>query len=61
MKFKEEDLTLLKKLCRDYDVSYDKVLKLITTIKEYEFKDVRTGVYDALRQILQEKHQGDSK
>ena len=61
MKFKDEDLALLKKLCHDYDVSYDKVFKLISTIKEYEFKDVRTGVYDALRRVLSEKHQGDLK
>lgn len=52
MKLKEEDKELLKELCRQFQVSDEKVLKLIETIKEYEFKDRRTGVYDALTEII---------
>jgi hypothetical protein len=33
-------------------VSPDKVLKLLEAVRDYEFKDRRTGVYDALREIL---------
>jgi len=41
-------------------VSKDKVLKLLETVYEYEFKDRRTGVYDALRKFsnnVNEVHQ----
>jgi hypothetical protein len=30
----------------------EKVIKLLETEQEYEFKDRRTGIYDALREIL---------
>jgi hypothetical protein len=52
MKLKEEDKELLKELCRQFQVSDEKVLRLLETIKEYEFKDRRTGVYDALTEII---------
>jgi len=52
MKLKEEDKDLLKELCRQFQVSDEKVLRLLETIKEYEFKDRRTGVYDALTEII---------
>jgi hypothetical protein len=42
------------KLAVDYDPKA-KVLKLLETVYEYEFKDRRTGVYDALREILKSK------
>lgn len=47
-----EDSRLLTELCEQHGVSADKVLKLLDTVREYEFKDRRTGVYDALREIL---------
>lgn len=47
-----EDSRLLAELCEQHGVSADKVLKLLDTVREYEFKDRRTGVYDALREIL---------
>ncbi len=47
-----EDRRLLAELCEQHDVSADKVLKLLDTVRYYEFKDRRTGVYDALREIL---------
>ncbi len=33
-------------------MSIQKVLKLLETVREYEFKERRHGVYDALREIL---------
>jgi metal-responsive CopG/Arc/MetJ family transcriptional regulator len=47
-----EDAQLLKELCEQNCVSPEKVLKLLDTVREYEFKERRTGVYDALREIL---------
>ena len=52
MKLSEEDKRMLRELCDQQKVSYDKVLKLLDTVKEYEFKDRRTGIYDALREII---------
>ncbi len=52
MKLKEEDREMLKELCRQYQVSDEKVLRLLETIREYEFKDRRTGVYEALTEII---------
>lgn len=52
MNLSEEDKKLLAELCGQNSVSHDKVLKLLETVYEYEFKDRRTGVYDALREIL---------
>jgi len=49
---KQEDNQLLQELCAQYNVSLDKVEKLLATVKEYQFKDRRTGVYDALKEIL---------
>ena len=48
----QTDNELLKELCIQYDVSFDKVEKLLLTVKEYQFKDRRTGVYDALKEII---------
>lgn len=50
-----EDKRLLEELCDQQGVSHAKVLKLLETVKEYEFKDRRTGVYDALKEILKSK------
>lgn len=52
MKLSAEDQQLLDELCRQNSVSRDKVLKLLQTVYDYEFKERRTGVYDALRDIL---------
>jgi len=52
MKLSSEDKALLKELCNQHEVSYVKVTKLLDVVQEYEFKDRRTGVYDALRDIL---------
>jgi len=52
MNLSGDDKQLLAELCGQNNVSQDKVLKLLQTVYEYEFKDRRTGVYDALREIL---------
>ena len=55
MKLSEEDDQLLDELCRQNNVSQAKVRKLLETVYDYEFKDRRTGVYDALREILKSR------
>lgn len=49
---KKEDNELLKQMCTQYNISFEKVEKLLVTVKEYQFKDRRTGVYDALKEII---------
>ena len=55
MKLTIEDKRLLEELCEQQGVSHTKVLKLLETVQEYEFKERRVGVYDALREILKSK------
>jgi hypothetical protein len=55
MKLSVEDRQLLDELCRQNNVSLAKVRKLLETVCDYEFKDRRTGVYDALREILKSR------
>ena len=55
MNLSTEDKQLLDELCRQNGVSRDKVLKLLQEVYEYEFKERRTGVYDALREILKSR------
>ncbi len=52
MKLSKDDEKLLKELSEQCHVSFKKVLKLLETEKEFEFKDRRTGIYDALREIV---------
>ena len=52
MKLSTDDKKLLEELCQQHSVSADKVLNLLDTVRDYEFKERRTGVYDALREIL---------
>lgn len=47
-----EDKRLLEELCEQHDVSFESVVKLLDTVRKYEFRDRRTGIYDALRDIL---------
>jgi len=55
MKISQEDQRLLDELCRQNNVSLAKVCKLLETVYDYEFKERRTGVYDALREILKSR------
>ena len=52
MNLPPEDQKLLEELCQQHGVSAVKVLQLLKTVREYEFKDRRTGVYAALKDIL---------
>jgi hypothetical protein len=52
MNLSTEDKRLLEELCEQHGVNADKVVKLLDTVRDYEFKERRTGVYDALREIL---------
>jgi hypothetical protein len=60
MKLSEEDQQLLGELCSQNDVNLAKVQKLLETVYDYEFKERRTGIYDALREILK-KNMGPGK
>ena len=46
------DNDLLKNLCDQYDLSYEKMIELLDTEKVYQLKDRRTGVYDALKKVI---------
>lgn len=58
MKLTTEDKRLLEELCQQHSMSSKKVVKLLDTVRDYEFKERRTGVYDALREILKSKAGG---
>jgi len=53
MTLSEEDKKLLAQLCEQHGIALEKVISLLETVREYEFKDRRTGIYDALRDIIQ--------
>ena len=55
MNLTSEDKQLLEELCQQNGVSANKVLKLLDTVRDYEFKERRTGVYVALRDILKSR------
>ena len=63
MNLTNEDNQLLQELCSQHQVSFEKVVKLLDAVREYEFKDRRSGIYDALREILRAKEStgGDRK
>jgi len=48
----QTDKELLQELCTQYNVGFDKVEKLLATVKEYQYKDSRRGMYDALKDII---------
>lgn len=52
MKLTSDDQQVLEELCQQHGVSTDNVLKLLEVVQDYEFKDRRTGIYDALREVL---------
>ena len=47
----DEDWRLLQEPCEQRGVSAEKVLKLLDVVRDYELKDRRTGIYDALKDI----------
>ncbi len=56
MNLPPEDQQLLEELCQQQGVSATKVLHLLKTVREYEFKDRRVGVHAALRDILNTRY-----
>ena len=58
MSLSKEDTCLLQELCDQHGVSVEKVIKLLDAVREYEFRGRRTGVYDALREILKSDRSG---
>jgi hypothetical protein len=58
MNLASEDKRLLEELCQQHGVNAGKVVKLLDTVRDYEFKERRTGIYDALREILKSKSEG---
>ncbi len=61
MTLADDDQQLLRELCEQHGVSTEKVLKLLETVRDYELKDRRTGVYDALRDILKTRFSADAE
>jgi L-2-hydroxyglutarate oxidase LhgO len=61
MNLSAEDNQLLQELCRQHEVSFAKVIKMLSVVREYEFKDRRSGIYDALREILKSKEMAGGK
>lgn len=52
MNLPPKDQQLLEELCQQHGVSAPKVLQLLKTVREYEFMERRTGVHNALKDIL---------
>lgn len=52
MKLSNEDKQLLSELCFQHQVNYKKVIKLLDVEQEFEVKERRTGIYDALREVV---------
>ena len=55
MKLSPDDIRLLEELCAERGVSAAKVLRLLEVEREYEFRERRVGVYEALREVLKTK------
>jgi len=55
MRISKGDDDILKSLCTEYQVNPDKIKQLLTTVQDYELKDKRFGIYDALEEIIKQK------
>ncbi|MCB5279575.1 MAG: DNA modification system-associated small protein [Acholeplasmataceae bacterium] len=55
MRINNDDLNTLQELCHEYGVDIDKLLKLLSTVQDYELKDKRFGIFDALEEIIKQK------
>ena len=55
------DNDLLQKLCKQYDVDYSTVEKLLDVVRKYQHQDRRTGVFDELKEILKSEPQNTEK
>lgn len=52
MNLTSEDEQLLAELCGEHEVNFDKVVKPLQIVCEHQFIDRRTGIYDALREVV---------
>ena len=52
MNLTENEKQILKELCEQHKINFEKAVMLIEKEKEFELKGRRTGVYDALKDIL---------
>lgn len=59
MRLNKDDQALLQELCSEHKVDFDKIMKLLNTEQDYELKERRSGIYDALEEII--KQSGDVK
>ena len=55
MRISTEEQILLSELCAEHKVSFNKVLKLLSTVQDYELMEKRMGIYDALEEIIKQK------
>lgn len=55
MRISQDDYNILQKLCRENGVEPIKLLKLLSTVQDYELKDKRFGIYDVLEEIIKQK------
>lgn len=56
MKILDEDTQLLKELCSKYNLSFEKVGKLIEITKKTEIEQNRHGYFNDLREIIENKN-----
>lgn len=52
MKLSEHDKKLLKELCEQHKVNYEKVLKMIEIEKDYLQRGNRVGIYEAIKEVI---------
>jgi len=55
MRVSKEDEDVLISLCVEYRIDPEKVKQLLVTVQDYELKDKRFGIYDALEEIIKQK------
>lgn len=55
MRVSKEDEDILISLCFEYRIDPEKVKQLLITVQDYELKDKRFGIYDALEEIIKQK------
>lgn len=55
MRINNDDQNTLEQLCNEYGVGFDKLFRLLSTVQDYELKDKRFGIYDALEEIIKQK------
>lgn len=60
MNIPDDDKDLLIELCRKYNLSSEKVLRLLKVIREYEDRDKRIGVNESLKEIISTNYSRDN-